>query len=371
MKKLLIKASGITNPSWRGYNSGVGRSTYMLLNELSKRSINSFEIEIYVNGISSINFNFYHWNFKYSKFPVPDKIGCYYTNIEAFYRCNFKKYDLLHIPHNIDKIYKNENYVVTIHDIIAYKQTRDNKIKKKWIEMAKNSRAIVTCSHFSKQDIINDLNIDPDKIFVIPWGIDREKFFIKGNESIYNDLKIIGIHQPYFLAVSCSHPRKNIYILLKAFSQFCVSKINQNNILVLVWNNPPKELLSEFSNEIKHGKIRFINYVDDSMLVSLYNGATATFFPSRYEGFGFPILESIACGTPIVTCKNSSLPEVGGDLAQYIDEDSIDDIVDYMKMFENNDFNIIDFRLNSESHLENFSWNKTAIDYIKFYEKHM
>ena len=83
MKNLLIKASGITNPVWRGYNSGVGRSTQLLLEALAKEQNLPFCLHYYANGISSLGYK-NHLPFKYSAFPIPEKWGCKKTNLEPF-----------------------------------------------------------------------------------------------------------------------------------------------------------------------------------------------------------------------------------------------------------------------------------------------
>lgn len=371
MKTLLIKASGITVPSWRGYNSGVGRSTYLLLDALSKIDDIPFDMEVYVDGLSSIGFDFYNWNFRHHIFPLPEKYGCKKTKLEPWYRTHFMKNDLLHIPHNIDAVLPNEKYVVTFHDVIAY----DNAIKTgniieqiKWIDMAKNAVGIITCSNFSKGEIVNKLNVPEEKVSVVYWGTAIDKFY-SDIEETKTRLKALGIDYPYFVSISCAHPRKNIRVLLEAYKKFL--QTNPEHRLVLVWSNPPADLLQKYAKEIENKKIIFLNYVTDADLRALYEGATCTMFPTRSEGFGFPILESFACGTPIMTCRNTCLEEVGQDAAIYVGEDAIDEMVDVMKMFEgaNYDLNAFDFK--SKRVINSFSWENTARNYISFYQKYL
>lgn len=102
--------------------------------------------------------------------------------------------------------------------------------------------------------------------------------------------------------------------------------------------------------------------------IFVYNGATATFFPTRYEGFGFPILESFACNTPVVTCRNTSLPEVGGNIALYTDEDGVDEMSYYMELFENENFDLHLFREQAKNYIKRFSWENTALQYVELYK---
>ena len=111
--------------------------------------------------------------------------------------------------------------------------------------------------------------------------------------------------------------------------------------------------------------------VSDQDLVVLYNGALGTLFPSRYEGFGFPILESFACETPVMTCRNSSLQEVGGELALYTGEDDIDTMVDIMKALYENKYDKDEFVSKTKPFIQRFSWDKTAENYVTFFKKYL
>lgn len=372
MKRLLIKASGITNPSWRGYNSGVGRSTYMLLNSLAKIEKLPFEIEVYANGISSIGFDFYKWPFKHFSFPIPERYGCNKTKLEPYFRNHFVNYDLFHIPHNIDKTLVSEKYVVTFHDVIAY----DNAIKQGnkelanyWLDTAQRAVGIMTCSVFSKKEIVEKLKVPDEKVSVVYWGTSIDKFYIEDNFIVQKKLEQLGIRDEYFVSISCANPRKNIRTLLKAFKKFL--SYQPKHKLVLVWGSPPKDILYEYNNEITNKQIIFLDYVSDEELRILYNGASVTFFPTRAEGFGFPILESFACGTPIMTCRNTCLEEIGQDVAIYVGEDNIDEMCDVMRMFEDNEYDMDEFKQKSQLLIKKFSWDNTAKNYIDFYKKYL
>ncbi|MEN6453282.1 MAG: glycosyltransferase, partial [Prolixibacteraceae bacterium] len=147
---------------------------------------------------------------------------------------------------------------------------------------------------------------------------------------------------------------------------------NPEHMLILVWNNPPKSYRDQFSREIESDCIRFEGGINDETLRLLYTGASASFFSSRYEGFGLPVLESMACGTPVITCLNSALPEVGSNAALYIDPDDVRGMADIMEAFEKK---TIDRRKDLSKkclvQAQEFTWEKTARAYLNFYKKHL
>lgn len=370
-KTLLIKANGIANARKSGVISGVGRSTQKLLSALNKIDEMPFDIKVYVDGTSGIGFDFYGWKFPHSVFPVPVVWGNEKTSLEPWYRKHFMKYDLLHIPHNDDWVYKGEKFVVTMHDVFEYDVALaegNQSVIKKWQTMAYDSVGIMTCSEYSKSEILRRFKIADEKVSVVYWGTSTDIFYKNDEKETDECLGKLGVKGAYFLSVSCAHPRKNIRTLLKAYRKFKqLNKQTSCNKLVLVWHNPPQDLLTEYAAEIEEGSVMFLNSVSDEDLRALYCGATCTMFPTRSEGFGFPILESFACGTPIMTCRNTCLEEVGQDVALYVGEDSIDDMVDVMMKFERTEYDSDKFIIDSKRIVDRFSWENTAKEYINFY----
>lgn len=372
MKTILIKASGVGNSRWNPYISGVGRSTTMLLDSLSKQEKLPFNIKVYASGTSSLSIDYSRWRFSHFSFPLPEKCGMKDLWVEPIFRKSFVKYDLLHIPHNDDYVFKSENFVVTMHDVFEYDMALrdgDKKRKERWERMALSSRGIITCSEFSKAEIIDRFGIDADKVDVAYWGIDTNLFYKESEEVVQQGIQRLDVRNPYFLSVSCSAPRKNVRTLLKAYRLFAQGGVKHG--LVLVWGNPPQDILDEYAKEIEQGKIKFLSHVSDDDLRVLYSGATALMFPSRAEGFGFPILEAFACETPVMTCRNTSLQEVGGDVALYVGENSVDDMVDVMCLFEKGQYKMELFNVKAQQIVNSFSWDKTAKKYIDFYSKYL
>ena len=372
-KRLLVKVNTIFRPV-RGKNryvSGIRRSTNEMLKAVTLiKDELPLDIKINGSGISCISKTARDLPFPYSCFPLPEKIGVHLTKLEPFFVSDVLKHDLLHIPNNYDPMMNDKmKFIVTMHDTCSYDlmavKNHDVQWMNLWKYAANQSKAIVTCSNSSKKDIMDRFNVKEDKLTVIPWGISPDLFHVLDKTIVSQRLKELGIDKPYFFAVSCSDIRKNMDNLLKAYHQF--SQTSNDVIMVMLWNRPSKTILDTYAEDINKGRILFLNNVPDDDLVILYNGALATMFPSRYEGFGFPILESYACGTPVLTCPNSSLLEIGGSLAVYANEDSADEMTQIMEMFASSTYDYATFRDEAKKYVSEYTWSKTAKGYIDFY----
>lgn len=180
---------------------------------------------------------------------------------------------------------------------------------------------VVTVSEFSKRDIVELAQVDPSRIHVIPHGVNRDRFHPQddpGSEQIRVDL---GLRAPYLLYVArLEHPGKNHVALIRAFDRV-KTRLAAPHQLVLAgspWNGA-EEVYAE-ARRARHSKdIVFTGFTREAALPALYRGAEAYVFPSLYEGFGMPLLEAMASGTPIACSNTSSLPEVAGDAAEYFD----------------------------------------------------
>ena len=367
-KKVLIDVTS-TVPRKNSYVSGIGKSTYWLINAINSLPQNEipFDIELCSIGLKSLRFDFYNWRFKHHVIPVPQSLRIGHINAPCLWRNLFLSYNLFHQPAIYDYFFNKEKVVSTFHDLDIYEKTDNELIRILHEKTANKCNGIVCCSEFSKKELVRKLGIAPEKISVIYWGCDRELFRIKSKEEIDKVLMKYCIKQPFFFACSCSNPRKNIESALAAFKKFLIN--NPKHIFVIAWGNPRKELLEKYKYEIEHGKIVFLPFINDDDLVSLYNAASMSIYVTRKEGFGFPILESFACGTPIMTCRNSCLEEVGKDAAIYVGEDDIDQMASIMMSFERLEYDYETFRKKSNTVLASFSWEKCACEYIDFYKK--
>lgn len=376
-KKLLLDANPVVPYYVFGKVNGIGRTTMELIKALSQIDDLPFEIMLYsqnMKGIGGRNLGT-HFKCRHLYLPNRPQVNRFLAHFPA--REIMTGYDIMHITHNFEYVHNPEKCIVTIHDALFMKmQEKAFNHEKMRIEvppLARKCKHIITCSEASKRDIVETMQIDPDKISVIYWGIRHDIFrpLSLSKEEINQRLKAKYTNMPlnYFLSVSCNAERKRTHVLVENYIKLCDN--DPVNDLVLVWSNPPKWLLENIDNSKAKDRVHFLSNISDEELALVYNGATASFTPSSYEGFGLPILEAMACGTQVVTCRNSSLTEVGGSAALYADTEDIEAMRTWMEKLENKSVNIDSLKTLSIKQASKFTWEKCAGQTIEIYKKYI
>lgn len=376
MKKLLIDINSVVPFFVSGKVTGIGRTTLQLVSSLNelKNTLN-FQVGLISQNVKGIGSKQFNTTFNKFHIYAPNRRFINRMNHSIPFKEILTNYDLLHIPHNYDFVFKPKRTVITLHDALFMKineKAFDHlRLRKKVPQLMQKCRGIITCSNASKNDIVETMSIDPDKIDVIYWGVDHNTFHALDDKDYVKDAlkRHMNIDKPYFLCVSCNSERKNTHKLVEAYIR--LSRQYPVNDLISLWSNPPRFVLEMIKQADLTSRIHFFSEVTDLELRLLYNGATALIFPSSYEGFGLPVLEAMACGTPVVTCRNSSLPEVGGEAVIYIDSPITENILKSLESFENNEHDIRSFSLKGIKRASNFTWSKTAGEYISVYKKYL
>ncbi len=244
--------------------------------------------------------------------------------------CRKRGYDVLFLPaaNRRAPFWVPCPTVGTVHDFSSahvtekYDPARMFFIKKVTPALVKRLNMILTVSESSKTDIVNLCKIPGDRVVVTPNGVDLETYSPGDKNEALKQLQTkFPIRSPYILYVSrIEHPGKNHVRLIKAFSELkSVSSLPHQLVLAGSKWSRAEEVFEVADQSPFKNDILFTGFVAGSDLPSLYKGADLFVFPSLFEGFGIPILEAMACGTPTVCSNLSSMPEVAGDAALLFD----------------------------------------------------
>jgi glycosyltransferase involved in cell wall biosynthesis len=260
----------------------------------------------------------------------------------SFTKLNLKeKVDIFHLTAPIPVSLRGVRTVCTIHDLIPIRlpyTTLDNK--REFIDRVRKSVAqaslVITVSEASKSDIVNILNVDPAKVAVTYQASDLEPFRPSERNALPRVLSRYGLeHKRFALFVSAIEPKKNLRRLIEAFLE-----IDTPMPLVIagkkawMWEREIGNIEATFGPRALR-RLRFLDYVPRSDLRFLYSGAAFLAFPSLYEGFGLPPLEAMQYGCPVLTSNVSSLPEICGEAALYVDPFDRDDIREKLERMVN------------------------------------
>ncbi|MBB6146594.1 glycosyltransferase involved in cell wall biosynthesis [Silvibacterium bohemicum] len=241
-------------------------------------------------------------------------------------------------PHYNIPVLRRGPMVVTVHDLThlfmpAYAKRLSASVYAKPMLRMATARAshIVTPSNYTKEKMVEHLGSNPEKITVIPGVVD-DVFHLQ-DKSVATETvrREYGIDRPYFLFVGSAAPHKNLERLLVAYHRLCSRRSDAPLLILAMAKDIPSHLGgTNLHKLIDHPSIRRMLAIDDAALSSLYAGATATIVPSLEEGFGLPVAESMACGTPVLCSHRASLPEAAGDAALSFDPESEEEMTDAM-----------------------------------------
>lgn len=258
--------------------------------------------------------------------------------------------------------------IVMIHDMAyrAYPETIGKRTMRMLQHNLKNTcqRAdkVVTISEFSKKEIVKYLKLPPEKIVVMPCGVDHDLFRCDCQQEKIKAVKVrYGIDKKYFLYLGTLEPRKNIARLVEAYD---LLKEECNEVPQLVIAGKKGWMYDEIFQSVEKFHLKdyviFTDYVDEADLPALIKGAEAFLFPSLYEGFGLPPLEAMACGTPVMASNAASLPEVVGTAGILVDPYSLEEMKQGMKQLMNDSVLRQNLSRAGIERSQLFTWKKSA-----------
>jgi glycosyltransferase involved in cell wall biosynthesis len=235
---------------------------------------------------------------------------------------------------------------------------------------ARNAAAVLTVSHAAKDSIVQYLDLPYEKIFVTYEAANSIYRQVDDEDQIEAMCQKFKLKSEYILALGSADPRKNISTLVQAYSLLPVA-LQQRYRLVIVWTH--HFLASELNEKIQRlglkDQVQFLQQVSDENLALLYNAASLFVFPSKYEGFGLPLLEAMACGTPVTASSNTSIPEIAGDAALYFSADDANAMAGQMAQL------LMDRELQKAliikgfERASKFSWMNCGLQTLKVYER--
>lgn len=279
--------------------------------------------------------------------------------------------DLFHAPTFAAPVLQPWPTVMTIHDaihlILAEKYTVMHRLYYRWVVASAAGRAqkVITVSQTSRSDLIKHLNLAPERIVVIPNGVDPVFRQLPRRVEVRERVKARwGIGGAFLLWVGSTRPSKNLPGIAELFRRLADEDVWL--VVVGVGREQARRIIAD-SSWLKN--VVFVQDVADDDLVELYNGAEVVILTSLYEGFGLPGLEAMACGTPVVSSNKGSLPEVLGDAALSVDPCDTQGMADAVRRV------LRDFGLREEMRrrgLERaraFRWEDTARRTLSVYEE--
>lgn len=262
--------------------------------------------------------------------------------------------------------FENVKVISTVYDIIPYvmkdKYLSDKNTFKWYMKCIDNLRwsdELFVISESVKTDLVKHLKFSPNNIRTIWGGVD-EKYQIIDISDTEKSLLLnkFGITKPFIMCTGGEDERKNLDGLIRAYSLMPETIKNSYQLVVVckLSENGIKKLSGIAKSHNVEKNVIFTNFVSDDDLIKFYNLATLMAFPSKYEGFGLPIVEAWACGTPVLTGNNSSLCEIAGDYAVLVNADVDKSISDGMTKMLGDKNILAEYTKKGQKRVLNFNW---------------
>lgn len=332
-------------------------------------------------------------NFEHHLFSRSDRGVMHQLAFPFFYRR--LKADLGHVPLNMVPLAMPKPYVVTVHDLSRLKFSRESESRQRYnLFRARRglmrAERVIAVSESTKEDVVGLLGIDEARIRRVYNAIDPR--FLDGglvcverkpgqtalegtDEATRLTLARFGIQHPFLLYAGTIRRQKNVPRLVEAFAflrgELAGHPVYGDLRLVIIGDEISRhpELRRTVAQMRVEPFVRFLGFVPFEALRAFYRAAEVFVFPSLYEGFGLPPLEAMACGTPVVTSNQSSLPEVVGDAAEIVGPENIFEIARAVKDILMD----ADLRLSLVARgferLRLFHWRRTAEEVLRIYDE--
>jgi len=291
--------------------------------------------------------------------------------------------DLLHSPALTAPLYVGCCSVVTIHDMIwssprqgagSSRRSLRRRLMQSYYEVvpryaARRASAIITVSHVVRRDIIRQLSADPESVHVT-YEAPHRHFRRRPAGQVDHVRRMRDLPPAFVLAIGSADPRKNVGTLIRAYALLPPALRTVYRLVVVMTHSL---LASELTRQVevlglaKH--VHLLDGVTDEDLVLIYHAASLFVFPSVSEGFGLPVLEAMACGTPVVASDTTSIPEIAGDAALLVDPLDTAALADAMSRCLTDDAVRSRLIRAGSARAAMFSWERCARETIDVYQQ--
>jgi glycosyltransferase involved in cell wall biosynthesis len=234
----------------------------------------------------------------------------------------------------------------------------------------KTAARVIAISDATKRDLIEQLEIAPERIDVVHHGVAHERFAPEPtpNERAVLDEQL-GLAGPYLLYMGAGDVRKNLPLFVQAYAR---SGVAEDVALVMAGPLSKRERATLLRTAAAGGveaRLKLLGYVDDALLAPLYRQCLAHVFPSSYEGFGLTVLEAMACGAPTLTTAFSSLGEVAGDAALILTELEVESFAAALQRLVSDAELRLDLRRRGLRRVRDFTWQRCAAQTLSCYQR--
>jgi len=369
---------GINALFLRKFETGIGRVTKSLIDELAELDKENSYI-LYTD--QRVNFhlpsNFRVKILASSFYRREDLVKqTFWERITIAREAEKDNLDVFFSPYNAATRFKTVPHIVLLHDVIwkvlagTYLYNFRRRIyAQQTFEAVKAARRVLTVSEFSRQEIHKHLGIELDMIKVIGAGVSKIfRPLEKNDKNVTGVIKKHGIGAPYIFYIGGFETRKNVSLLLRAFSKLTKHYTNnlRNRILVIggeipTVSNPLLEDVKGIAASFGIGdRVKFVGKLTDEELAAFYNGADFFVSPSLYEGFGLTVLEAMSCGVPVIASQIAPILEVAQDTVHYFHPDREDELVQSMNRFLSDQVLKEELRVRALNRARQFNWEKPA-----------
>ncbi len=263
--------------------------------------------------------------------------------------------------------------ILTVHDLIFRHLPSHHKPLNRWylnLTMplyCRRATHIIAISECTRRDLIGTYGLSPEKITVI-YEAAGPRFRPQPPEAVTSVHTRYSLPDRYLLFVGTIEPRKNLTRLLTAFEAIHSKEMTDGLVIVGRRGWLYKDFFARLEQSPVRDAVLFPGYVPDEDLPAIYAGAQALVFPSLYEGFGLPVLEALACGTPVVASRASSIPEVGGGAVLYFNPASAGEITEAIHLVLQDPDLREEMRERGMTQAARFSWDQVAIETEAVYD---